>query len=326
MDGFLFQALIYLAAAVIAVPIATRLGLGSVLGYLIAGILIGPIFQLVGTETESLQHFAEFGVVMMLFVIGLELEPRNLWHMRRELIGLGGLQLILTAGLMTGVGVLLGLPLPTALAVGLILTLSSTAIVLQTLGEKGLLKTHGGRSSFSVLLFQDIAVIPILALLPLLAIGGDIGAVAHSDGHGGGGTIFDGFPAWVRVVGTIGAIAAVVLVGHYLTQPVFRFIAKARLRDLFTAAALLIVVSIAVLMELVGLSAALGTFIAGVVLANSEWQVIGQSSSASRLQWSRSRRQCFTQSQVFSKCPAASAGCSHWVWRKQANLALYCSA
>jgi len=132
MDGILFQALIYLAAAVIAVPIATRLGLGSVLGYLIAGILIGPIFQLVGTETESLQHFAEFGVVMMLFVIGLELEPRNLWHMRRELIGLGGLQLILTAGLMTGVGVLLGLPAPTALAVGLILTLSSTATSLSS--------------------------------------------------------------------------------------------------------------------------------------------------------------------------------------------------
>lgn len=272
MDGFLFQALIYLAAAVIAVPVAARLGLGSVLGYLIAGILIGPVFHLVGSETADIQHFAEFGVVMMLFVVGLELEPSMLWRMRRELIGLGGLQLLLTTLLITVVATLLGLAWQTALAVGLILSLSSTAIVLQTLGEKGLMKTKGGRSSFSVLLFQDVAVIPILAFLPLLALGAVTGSAHDDGGHGAGGTIFDGFSTWVRVLGTIGAVAAVVLVGQFLTRPVFRFIATARLRDLFTAVALLIVVSIAVLMDLVGLSAALGTFIAGVVLATSEYR------------------------------------------------------
>ena len=270
MDGFLFQALIYLAAAVVAVPVASRLGLGSVLGYLIAGILIGPILNLVGSETEDIQHFAEFGVVMMLFVVGLELEPHSLWKMRRDLIGLGGLQLFLTTTLMTILGVMLGLVFWTALAVGLILALSSTAIVLQTLGEKGLLKTHGGRSSFSVLLFQDIAVIPILAILPLLAVSSYTGGAVET--HDASHNMLDGYPAWLRVIITLSAIAAVVLVGQYLTRPVFRFIAKARLRDLFTAAALLIVVSIAVLMELVGLSAALGTFIAGVVLATSEYR------------------------------------------------------
>src|SRR6056297_2509807 len=170
MEGFLFQASIYLAAAVIAVPIAARLGLGSVLGYLAAGILIGPVIGFVGHENEELQHFAEFGVVMMLFLIGLELEPRALWDMRHRLLGLGGLQItITTLAVMVG-AMLLGLPWSVSLAIGLVFALSSTAIVLQTLSEKGLMQTDGGRSAFSVLLTQDIAVIPMLALLPLLAL------------------------------------------------------------------------------------------------------------------------------------------------------------
>lgn len=166
MGGLLFQAFIYLCAAVIAVPIAKRLGLGSVLGYLLAGIIIGPVIGLVGSETQEIQHFAEFGVVMMLFLVGLELKPQMLWQMRNKLIGLGGLQVGITALLITGATLLMGVYWSVALAIGLIFSLSSTAIVLQTLNEKGLTKTEGGRASFSVLLFQDIAVIPMLALIP----------------------------------------------------------------------------------------------------------------------------------------------------------------
>ena len=169
MDGFLFQAFVYLTAAVVAVPIARRLGLGSVLGYLIAGVVIGPLLGLVGSETEDLQHFAEFGVVMMLFLVGLELEPKALWAMRARLLGLGGLQVALTTGLVAVAAMAFGQPWRFALAAGLVLALSSTAIVLQTLQEKGLMKSEGGQASFSVLLFQDIAVIPMLALIPLLA-------------------------------------------------------------------------------------------------------------------------------------------------------------
>ncbi|MGI9464714.1 MAG: cation:proton antiporter, partial [Aestuariivirgaceae bacterium] len=170
MDGLLYQSFIYLCAAVISVPIATRLGLGSVLGYLIAGILIGPVFHLVGTEMQDLQHFAEFGVVMMLFLVGLELEPRALWDMRAKLVGLGGLQVAATTLVVMAAAMALGQPWTVSLAIGLVLALSSTAIVLQTLNEKGLMKTEGGQGSFSVLLFQDIAVIPMLALIPLLAL------------------------------------------------------------------------------------------------------------------------------------------------------------
>ena len=163
MGGYLFQAFVYLLAAVIAVPIAKRLGLGSVLGYLIAGIIIGPVIGLVGSETQEIQHFAEFGVVMMLFLVGLELEPQALWRMRNRLLGLGGLQVGVTTALIFAAAVAMALYWSVALAVGLIFALSSTAIVLQTLNEKGLTKTEGGQASFSVLLFQDIAVIPMLA-------------------------------------------------------------------------------------------------------------------------------------------------------------------
>ncbi|MDF1856855.1 monovalent cation:proton antiporter-2 (CPA2) family protein [Pseudooceanicola sp.] len=280
MDGFLFQASIYLAAAVIAVPIAARLGLGSVLGYLVAGIVVGPVLGLVGGETADLQHFAEFGVVMMLFLIGLELEPRTLWDMRHRLIGLGGMQVVLTTLAIMVAALALGQPWTYALAIGLIFSLSSTAIVLQTLSEKGLIQTQGGRSAFSVLLTQDIAVIPILALLPLLTVGavsfaiqpdGSIGPVPTSPDHGNM-SIVEGLPGWGVTLVTLGAVAVVILAGVYLARPVFRFIHAARLREMYTALALLIVVGIAFLMMLVGLSPALGTFLAGVVLANSEFR------------------------------------------------------
>ncbi len=271
MESFLFQATIYLGSAVIAVPVAKRLGLGSVLGYLIAGVLIGPVIGLVGTETQNLQHFAEFGVVMMLFVVGLELEPRALWDMRHRLIGLGGLQISLTALSVAAICVAIGQPLSVGLAIGLTFSLSSTAIVLQTLNEKGLMQTPGGRSCFSVLLSQDIAVIPMLALVPLLAIQGYHNDVGH---HAAGETmsLVEGLPGWGVTAVTIGAIATVILGGHYLSRPLFRFIAGSHLREMFTAATLLLVIGIALLMSLVGLSPALGTFLAGVVLANSEFR------------------------------------------------------
>ncbi|WP_170569581.1 monovalent cation:proton antiporter-2 (CPA2) family protein [Ruegeria atlantica] len=282
MDDFLYQASIYLAAAVIAVPLSARLGLGSVLGYLAAGIVIGPVFGLVGAETESLQHVAEFGVVMMLFLIGLELEPRALWDMRDRLLGLGGLQVGLSTAAIACVAMYANHPWSVALAVGLTLSLSSTAIVLQTLSEKGLMQTNGGRATFSVLLTQDIAVIPILALLPLLALP----AVPHinQDGSIDRGvkdlhdtahhslSLVEGLPGWAVTLVTIGAIAFVILAGVYLTRPLFRFIHATRLREMYTALALMIVVGISFLMTLVGLSPALGAFLAGVVLASSEFR------------------------------------------------------
>lgn len=170
MIDFLLLAFIFLIAGVVAVPIATRLGLGSVLGYLIAGVVISPMLALLNVDVISIQHFAEFGVVMMLFLVGLELEPKRLWEMRGRLLGLGGGQIGLTAAAVMGIGIVFGLSWTIALAVGLIAALSSTAIVLQTLNEKGLMKSDGGQSSFSVLLAQDIAVIPMLALMPLLAM------------------------------------------------------------------------------------------------------------------------------------------------------------
>ncbi|WP_375263028.1 monovalent cation:proton antiporter-2 (CPA2) family protein [Palleronia sp.] len=284
MESFLFQALIYLAAAVISVPIAARLGLGSVLGYLAAGILIGPVFGLVGAETQDLQHFAEFGVVMMLFLIGLELEPRALWNMRHRLLGLGGAQILITMGLVTAAAAVIGLTWAEATAVSMILALSSTAIVLQTLNEKQLMQTAGGRSSFSVLLTQDIAVIPMLALMPLLSSGhgvtvadhgaqaevaGDTTAAAHAETMT---TFVQNLPGWGLTLLTVAAVAAIVAAGVFGTRPVFRYIHRARLRELYTALALLIVISIAYVMTLVGLSPALGAFLAGVVLANSEFR------------------------------------------------------
>lgn len=285
MEGFLLYATIYLTAMVLAVPLASRLGLGSVLGYLLAGVAIGPLFGFVGSETQDLQHFAEFGVVIMLFLIGLELEPRALWDMRDRLLGLGSLQVVLTTLAVMGGALFIGMPWQTALAVGLILALSSTAIVLQTLTEKGLMQTSGGRSSFSVLLTQDIAVIPMLAFLPLLALApkaslapdGSIQRPSTTEAAGGHGadhalSLVEGLPGWGVTLVTIGAMAAIILGGHFLTRPLFHFIHHSRLREMFTAVALLIVIGIAFLMYLVGLSPALGAFLAGVVLASSEFR------------------------------------------------------
>jgi CPA2 family monovalent cation:H+ antiporter-2 len=285
MTDVLLLTFIFLIAGVVAVPIASRLGLGSVLGYLIAGILISPLLSFLHVDVVSIQHFAEFGVVMMLFLVGLELEPKLLWEMRSRLLGLGGGQVGLTVAAVTAIAMLFGQPWTIALAIGLVFSLSSTAIVLQTLNEKGLMKSEGGQSSFSVLLFQDIAVIPMLALIPLLAMPelmdtgaameateGASAAVAGAEDHGGGMSLVDGLAGWQRTLITIGAIAAVVFAGNYLTGPIFRFISQAKLRELFTATALMMIVGIALLMTLVGLSPALGTFLAGVVLANSDYR------------------------------------------------------
>ena len=261
------DAFVYLVAAVIAVPLAKRLGLGSVLGYLIAGIVIGPALGVVGSETERVKHFAEFGVVMMLFLVGLELQPAVLWKMRGRLLGLGGTQVIGTTALVFACAWTLGLGWQPALAVGMTLALSSTAIVLQTLNEKGLMRSPPGQSSFSVLLFQDIAVIPMLALMPLLAT-----TSGGGDSHGHHGSVLEGLPGWLQTTVILGVMAGIVGAGRFLVRPVFRFIAASRLREIFTAAALLLVVGVALLMSLIGLSPALGTFLAGVVLSDSEYR------------------------------------------------------
>ncbi len=283
-QGFFFQAFVYLAAAVIAVPIASRLGLGSVLGYLMAGMAIGPFgLGLIGEEGKDVLHFAEFGVVMMLFLIGLELQPTLLWRLRKPILGTGGLQVASTAALIAALAMLLGLSWQASVAVGLTLSLSSTAIVLQTLSEKGLMKSEGGQTAFSVLLFQDVAFVPMLAVFPLLAAAGGQ-SVSGSEGHGAevasqaadaadhAATWVEGLSAGAQTFMVLGAVIAIVLVGRYLIRPAFRVIAGTGLRELFTAAALLLVIGIALLMTQVGLSPALGAFLGGVVLANSEYR------------------------------------------------------
>ena len=272
MNDFLLLGFIFLIAGVISVPLASRFGLGSVLGYLLAGIAISPILAAIGVDVIAVQHFAEFGVVMMLFLVGLELEPQKLISMRTRLLGLGGLQVGLTTLLIMALALVLGQGWTISLAIGLILALSSTAIVLQTLQEKGLLKSDGGQASFSVLLFQDIAVIPMLALLPLLALPELATMASGEDGHGLNLNLAEGLAGWQQAGVTLLAIGFVILFGNRLTRPLFRFIAMAQLREVFVAAALLIVIGIALLMIVVGLSPALGVFLAGVVLANSEYR------------------------------------------------------
>lgn len=276
MTAYFLYIFIYLAAAVIAVPVAKKLGLGSVLGYLIAGLIIGPTLGLVGDETTTIQHFAEFGVVMMLFLVGLELEPKSLWAMKSRLIGLGGLQLGGTTLLITLIAMLFNQPFTIALTIGLIFALSSTAIVLQTFQEKGLQKTEGGKGAFSVLLFQDIAVIPMLALIPLLALPELVASNAASQGegqsHSDSLSVVNELAPWAYGLVIIGSVAFVTIGGHYLSRPLFKFVSSSGLREIFTATALMLVIGIAALMGLVGLSPALGAFLAGVVLANSEFR------------------------------------------------------
>jgi monovalent cation:proton antiporter-2 (CPA2) family protein len=266
--GFFQSALVYLAAAVVSVPIAKRLGLGSVLGYLVAGIAIGPhVLGFVGggEKQQSVMHIAESGVVVMLFLIGLELKLPALWRMRTTLLGLGGLQVL-------GTGLVLGLAAwaawgeaKQALLAGFILSLSSTAIVLQSLREKSLHNSPGGRHAFATLLFQDIAVIPLLAVLPLLA-------VTHGDADAHGGSALAHLPGWAQGLAVLGAVVGVVLAGRWLLPHVFGYIARSGLREIFTATALLLVLAIGALMAAVGLSPALGAFIGGVVLAGSPYR------------------------------------------------------
>lgn len=264
----MYQTFVYISAAVIAVPIAKRFGLGSVLGYLLAGVLIGPfIFNFIGEEGESIMHFAEFGVVMMMFLIGLELEPARLWKLRAPILGLGGLQVSVTTLIFTAIFIFFtDLPWQTDLAIGLTLALSSTAIVIQTLEEKGLMQTTGGKNAFSVVLFQDIAIIPILALFPFLA-------TQEPNTLGVQETNWiEGMSLITRSVLTISAIISIIVAGKYLVSPLFRYIAQTGIFELFTATALLLIIGTTILMTQVGLSPALGTFLAGVVLAQSEYK------------------------------------------------------
>jgi CPA2 family monovalent cation:H+ antiporter-2 len=241
--------------------------MGSVLGYLIAGILIGPfVLGFIGKEGEDIMHFAEFGVVMMLFLIGLELEPSKFWNMRKSIIGMGSIQMIITSLLIFILLILVGLSWPVSLAISLACAMSSTAIVLQTIKEKGLSQTSAGEASFSVLLFQDIMVIPVLAILPLLALNG------LSESSTINSSLIGNLPGWMQGLSFFAAVAAIYLGGRYLFVPVLRMVAKTELRELFTASSLLLVVAVAILMQAIGMSAALGTFLAGVVLANSEYR------------------------------------------------------
>lgn len=265
-EPLLLNVFIFLAAASIMVPLASRFKLGSVLGYLVVGILIGPFgFKLIG-NAEQIMHFAEFGVVMMLFLIGLELEPVMLWKLRKLIVGLGGLQVIMTTTALTALGILMGYDWRASFAISMSLALSSTALVLQMLQEKNLLKTAEGETSFAVLLFQDIAVIPILIVMPLLAQHAGATLNTHE-------TAFVAqMPKWMNALLVTGVIGAVILTGHYLSRHLFLIIARTNLPEVFTAFSLALVVGITILMESIGVSPALGAFIAGVVLANSQYK------------------------------------------------------
>ncbi len=254
--GFLEQALVYLAAGVIAVPVFKRLGLGSVLGYLVAGVAIGPWGLRLISEPGTVLQFAEFGVVLLLFLVGLELNPSRLWALRRPIFGLGSAQVLGTIAAVAALGLALGQPLLVALVAGMGFAMSSTAIGLATLAEKNLLPTPGGQASFSVLLFQDLAVIPLVLALGLMSAG--------TSGVAG----FDWFPA-AKAVAMIGLL---VVAGRYLLRPLLRFVANTELREVFVGFSLLLVLGIAALMQAVGLSMALGAFLAGVLLADSEYR------------------------------------------------------
>jgi glutathione-regulated potassium-efflux system ancillary protein KefC/glutathione-regulated potassium-efflux system protein KefB len=247
------EAVVFLIAAVIAVPLFKRLGVGAVLGYLIAGMVIGPWLLGLVRDVDSILHFAELGVVLLLFVIGLELQPSRLWALRRPVFGLGTAQLLATGLILCGAGLAFGLSVTVALVVGLSLSLSSTALALQLLAERKQLTTQYGRASFAILLFQDLAAIPLLAILPLLA-GGDQG--------------WD----WLGAVKAIAAMTGVIVIGRWVLRHYLRLAASADSHEVFVAATLLVVVGTALLMQQAGLSMALGSFLAGVLLADSEYR------------------------------------------------------
>ena len=257
--AWLTNSLIYLSAAVIVVPLSRALGLGAIIGYLVAGIAIGPSGLGLVSSVEDVLHFAEFGVVLMLFLVGLELEPRRLWNLRRPIFGWGTAQVISCALVLFGIGCALGVDWRVSLVASLGLALSSTAIALQVFGERNLLKTASGQAGFSILLFQDVAAIPILALLPLLAGSADHAPIAAADRA-------------IEAAKIVGVIAGIILGGRLLLRPLLRWIARSNTPEIFTATALLLVVAIAALMQFVGLSMALGAFLAGVLLAESEYR------------------------------------------------------
>ncbi len=256
-NGLMFNLVIYLFAVVLAVPIFARLGLGSVLGYLVAGVVIGPWVLGLITNVEDILHFSEFGVVLLLFLIGLELEPRKLWNMRKPILGVGGLQMVLTAAILCGVALAFGFRWQTSVVAGLGLAISSTAMALQILGEKRLIDTPAGNTGFSILLFQDIAVIPIIALIPLL------GFELLNDTTNTGNV---STPIIILV------LVAIFVVGHFLLHHVIRYIASTNLREVFTALSLLLVCGIALIMHTIGVSMALGAFVAGVLMADSPYR------------------------------------------------------
>ena len=260
IPNWLSNSFIYLSAAVLAVPLSKALGLGSIIGYLAAGMAIGPWGLRLVTNVEDILHFAEFGVVLMLFLVGLELEPKRLWALRRPIFGWGSAQVLGCAAALFGLACLAGVDWHVALVAALGLALSSTAIALQVMGERNLLPTSSGQAGFSMLLFQDVAAIPILALLPLL--GGDA-ATAHAATAAERG---------LEALKIVGVIAGIIVGGRLLLRPVLRWIANSKTSEIFTAAALLLVIGIAGLMQLVGLSMALGAFLAGVLLAESEYR------------------------------------------------------
>ena len=257
--AWLTNSLIYLSAAVIAVPVSRYLGLGSIIGYLAAGIAIGPWGLGLVRNVEDILHFAEFGVVLMLFLVGLELEPRRLWNLRRPIFGWGSAQVLGCAALLCGAAIAAGLPWRVSLVAALGLALSSTAIALQVMRERNLLPTASGQSGFSILLFQDVAAIPILALLPLLGSVPEANEMAAAD-------------RWLEAGRIVAVVGGIVLGGRLLLRPLLRWIAKSKTPEIFTAASLLLIVAIAALMQFVGLSMALGAFLAGVLLAESEYR------------------------------------------------------
>ena len=257
----LVQIAIFLVAAIIAVPLSRRLGLGAVLGYLAAGMIIGPWgLKLVG-DVDAMLHISEFGVILLLFIIGLELQPSRLWVLRKQVFGLGAAQVAVTGLALGGIAFLAGWTWQAALVVGIGLAMSSTAFVLQTLAEKKQLTTRHGRESFAILLFQDLAVIPLLAALPFLAHSAGAGAASA---HGGGG--------WMDALKAVAIIGALIVSSRFLIRPLFRTVATHGGREIFTATALFIVVGVTLLMEVAGLTASLGAFLAGMLLADSEYR------------------------------------------------------
>ncbi|SFC27443.1 Kef-type potassium/proton antiporter, CPA2 family [Algibacter lectus] len=268
--SILFEAIVFLAGAIICVSIAKRLGLSSVIGYLLAGVLIGPyVFGFIGTEGEDIMHFAEFGVVVMLFLIGLEIEPKNFWNMRKTIVGMGGIQVGGTMLLSYILFTVLGFEWKVGLVISMAVALSSTAIAMQTIKEKGLMETTFGSSSFSILLFQDIIVIFMLGFIPLLS---NTDASASAENVSDHTNLLDGLPLGLQTLSIILSVVVIIVAGRYLIVPMLRKVAKTGVRELLIAAAFLIVFGISLLMEFVGLSPALGAFLGGVVLSNSEFK------------------------------------------------------